>query len=487
MKENDRKTTDISSVVTIDVEERSNKISPISKTDNEPLDAVEQEKQRMARKAEKRHQHLRDILMKVNSNGYPFYVAFYGLIGILLGVFLLCILALIPRHDVIKDPEYFYEGAGITLLITSPFFVVSYLASAIMVLNIDCLKLARAFVVIASMILIYRISIMGIVNLFWVYIAEFRYPMPFHALIDAYLTYPCFIYLLWRQMPEKWRSSKEFKKRFLFYILRTLISTLISFEYQALNTLIVNSTETWQPLMFASMAFVREFNIWISTKIAYKAAGAKDASVEIFISFNENTRHAMYLSSTLGSAISDTSTAVILAFDLVINIFITGRIMWLKRKANFAEKIDEAESHLISLLINEMVEAITPFAFLICLLLTYYGPNAHLFGNVGSSHFHYKPVEDIGKYVQNLWTFFIVDVLCLIVTSALLWFVSRINILKAYMVIVKEFWPFISMITSTWILLVSIYFKIISIECRLFNFFFSAKRGKRHQKQTSEF
>ena len=179
----------------------------------------------------------------------------------------------------------------------------------------------------------------------------------------------------------------------------------------------------------------------------------------------------MYLSSKLGSAISDTSTAVILGFDLVINIFITGRIMWLKRKANFVEKIDEAESHLVSLLINEMVEAVTPFAFLICLLLTYYGPNAHLSGNVGSSHFHYKPVEDIGKYVENLLTFFIADVLCLIVTSALLWFVSRINILKAYMVIVKEFWPFISMITSTWIVLVSINFRINLIENRLLNFF----------------
>ena len=87
MKENDGKTTDVNSVVTIDVQERSNKISPIFKTDNEPLDAVEQEKQRMARKAEKRHQHLRDILLKVNSHGYPFYVAFYGLVGILLRVF----------------------------------------------------------------------------------------------------------------------------------------------------------------------------------------------------------------------------------------------------------------------------------------------------------------------------------------------------------------------------------------------------------------
>ena len=56
MKENDGKTTYVNSVVTIDVQERSNKISPIFKTDNEPLDAVEQEKQRMARKAEKRHQ-----------------------------------------------------------------------------------------------------------------------------------------------------------------------------------------------------------------------------------------------------------------------------------------------------------------------------------------------------------------------------------------------------------------------------------------------
>ena len=76
-----------------------------------------------------------------------------------------------------------------------------------------------------------------------------------------------------------------------------MISTLISFEYNALNKLIVNSAKTWQPLMFASLTLVREFNIWMLTKIAYKAAGAKDSSVEIFISFNENTRHAMYLSS----------------------------------------------------------------------------------------------------------------------------------------------------------------------------------------------
>ena len=55
--------------------------------------------------------------------------------------------------------------------------------------------------------------------------------------------------------------------------------------YMILRSFILTRSETWQPIMLASMIILREFNIWIQTKIGYKADGAKD----IFMSFNENT------------------------------------------------------------------------------------------------------------------------------------------------------------------------------------------------------
>ena len=54
------------------------------------------------------------------------------------------------------------------------------------------------------------------------------------------------------------------------------------------------------------------------------------------------------------------------------------------------------------MMVNEIVEFVTAIAFLVNLLLCYYGPNATLIANIKSSYFHNKPIASIDIFFANL-------------------------------------------------------------------------------------
>ena len=81
------------------------------------------------------------------------------------------------------------------------------------------------------------------------------------------------------------------------------------------------------------------------------------------------------------------------------------------KQTNFLLRLHNTEELLRSLVVNEMIEALVPPTFLACFFLAYYGPNAELFGNVKSSHFHYTPISDVPNFVGGISYFFMVDMI----------------------------------------------------------------------------
>ena len=130
----------------------------------------------------------------------------------------------------------------------------------------------------------------------------------------------------------------------------------------------------------------------------------------------------------------------------------------MKRRGNLNDDIDTARSLLLSLVINEIVEAIIPLGFSACLLATYFGPNAELYGNIKSTHFNHKPIKDIEGYFKILGLFFIADVITLGITCLSLWFFAKINLIRAYLAVMNEFWPILTVTMAYWLKLVSYIF-----------------------------
>ena len=87
---------------------------------------------------------------------------------------------------------------------------------------------------------------------------------------------------------------------------------------------------------------------------------------------------------------------------------------------------------LFSLTINELVD----------------GPNAEIIGGVKSTHFHYVPVTDIHGFVENMMLFLMVDILSVIFVGSILWLFCKISLIRAYMTMLNEFWPIITVTTA---------------------------------------
>ena len=74
--------------------------------------------------------------------------------------------------------------------------------------------------------------------------------------------------------------------------------------------------------------------------------------------------------------------------------------------------------------------------------MTYYGPNAELFGNIKLAIWHYQnPITDIEAFVSNVSLLFIVDIISLIINGILLRYFCQINAFKVLKQIQQEFWP----------------------------------------------
>ena len=87
---------------------------------------------------------------------YSLFIGLYGIGGTVLGTLLNSVTALIPVHDVIKNPDYFYEG-----VLTEVFFTLYmgtyYVFHASYFLNVDCIRHFRTCVKVSIGLVVYRL------------------------------------------------------------------------------------------------------------------------------------------------------------------------------------------------------------------------------------------------------------------------------------------------------------------------------------------
>ena len=205
----------------------------------------------------------------------------------------------------------------------------------------------------------------------------------------------------------------------------------------------------YQWVVAITLPFLREASIWIQETLAYNSAGEKDASATIAINHGVNTRHSVFLSVMVGSKATSLSSWIILLADFFYNLYLALKIVWIKKRKSQTETNDRKMFHLLfSLTINELVEVVIPFTFLVCFLFAFYGPNAEVIGGVKSKHFHYEPVVDIRGFIQNMMLFMIVDICSMVLVGVILWKFCKISLVKSYITMLKEFWSIITIATA---------------------------------------
>ena len=136
------------------------------------------------------------------------------------------------------------------------------------------------------------------------------------------------------------------------------------------------------------------------------------------------------------------------------------KIIWIKKKGKMETEDRNTKTMadlLISITLNEFIELMVTITFFISFMMYYYGPNAELMGNIKSSYFQNIPVLDIDLFIENVAFFLGVELVTIFVSASLLWMSCRINMFRAYLVLLKEFWLMMTVYLAYTVSLVSFY------------------------------
>ena len=378
-----------------------------------------------------RHMQIEKILsneydgkFKVSSIGYcVLSVAFCLLATILLTSW--------PQHQSIGQSKYWWESvlldvSGQAFFASKILVFTSYFSLGIGLMETykTCF-VAWFFGALAMFISAYHILV------FWVYVGGYEWPMPFQGYIVMCVGWWVIIASFWFHSKMRWKSDGSVTRKILWAIIFINVSYLGVMTYQGVQVLFVLVDETYHWPLVLLILLLREFQVRLFSYIGKKINKSEDLAVEIDAVVLAAIRHILFLSVNLGSMTTANVSYAILAADFTINLGDCLAIIWYHKKGDEASKKKKMHA-LITLIANETTEFILPISYVSVLLLSYYGPNAEIMGNIKNSSWQYAAIENIDDTIFWLGVMFLVDSASTVISFLLLWVFCKVNIIKMY-------------------------------------------------------
>ena len=102
--------------------------------------------------------------------------------------------------------------------------------------------------------------------------------------------------------------------------------------------------------------------------------------------------------------------------------------------------ITNRERAIQTLVMSEFTEALYPLAFGIIFTMTYYGPNAKLFRNIGNNYFGGEILRDVEQYYTAMMQMLGFDLFAMIISYVTLQWFCKINLFQQFCNMMKDHW-----------------------------------------------
>ena len=363
---------------------------------------------------------------------------------------------LIPVHDVIRYPGYWYE-APLQGFIFSIYMGMMYPYAAGFYMNIDYIHGVRCY--LASVV----VGIGAYYLTFFIYlfvgtqVLQFHFPMPFHSDICSICACMACMTVVYFSFPLDWRMDRNFRRRLNFFVAYFLYALVAIIQYNFATKLLVKYQNGFQPVAALSFIFVRELNAWVCRKCVCGMSSGDEHGAQAYGSLEVGIMYTMNVCYTLGTVATTETEIFLMGLDFMWNICICIKIIWLNKQR--PEDVEQQIGLLQELALAELTEFVSPLSFSIAFILAHYGPNGNLIGNIRAAIWHYEPIDDAPEFLKIVLVFFLVDFSSTIIALVLLWFICKINFLKVLVAVQKEHGGKILMILGIYIFAVSNYFR----------------------------
>ena len=364
--------------------------------------------------------------------------------GVLLGIAFTSSITLLPQHNVIEKPEYWYESMY-CLAIGFPASASGYVAySFFYLLNMEHGVPGKMALCMFLTGMITSVICICVCYVLWSKYLQYSIPIPFQGYLIGNVTWSAMIISSWFLFPPKWRQNLTIRRKLKYCILLAYVASFIEISYKLYAELFIFVPRNFQWIIAIILPFAREANYWMFSRIIRKISGFDDISSDMIATHFAAARHALFISFVIGRLASDETSYLLLGIDFLANVYLCIQIIILNGKST-EKHIKKKMETLFSLIINETVEFLVPIAYCITITMAYYGPSGQVIGNIKNSYWQYSAINNMENTLQWLAIFFFVDLMSLVISAVLLFVVCRINLVKIYFQIQKEAWHILAL------------------------------------------
>ena len=399
-------------------------------------------------------QNLKRISIQEQGNiTLPYSTGWIGVFILLFSTALSLIVTLWPQHNSILDSKYWYEGLGVWTLGHILMFSVSVAFERNRIVGISCMlswkTIMQCFLSLGTGYVIIFVTI----YLIWTPALGYCPPMP-HTGVLSYVLHGLLLWPIsfWSLFPSDMRNmGSQSRIRVLWFITLMMLRSLMAASYTQVTILFVIKEEYIGPRELLSiylgifLPLLKIFNTWWLKKLYLNVFGNENDFVYYGSIIVVGYLHSFSISLLLGSSeISGvTYTKYFLMFsDCILNTKTFVNILKLHKKVSI-EDMELKDKTLKCLALKEFLKVLVPAGYCLSFIIAYYGPNAHLIGNVKNEYWQFEKVTHLAKKFQNIVIVFIIDVCRGVVFGIILWHYCKLNMFSAYCYIVRYYGVFI--------------------------------------------
>ena len=360
-----------------------------------------------------------------------------------IGKIVVCVMSfvsitLIPYHDVVKFNEYWYESIFHWILGALPCYIGVVLTRFKMMFE----DYGKSVIPTSSILQIYFSAIATFIlsfvlrHLIWSEYLKYNSPTPFQLFIDGYFSILAFWIVLWYKLPEDLRTEIPLRSRLISYCWFALWSSSLPLQVLVLLKMFSMLNEELQWITAIMITIQKVTNNYVMEKFTCNAVKSENNLNAIGITtIYGATVYKIVVVILIGSKANIVTGYCILAIQFLMNMYLCVKIIRLHRQSvedisqteNLLKRKDEC---LVKLMLNEIVESLTPIMFIIAFMFAYFGPNAKIIGNIQNGYWQFKAVNDIHAYLIGILYTATVDLSSVVISLHLLWGFCRIDGLK---------------------------------------------------------
>ena len=369
------------------------------------------------------------------------YVSGLHVFTILIGCGLaMSMLTLIPRHNSIDDPTYWYEiifPAGIGII----FYALNLILESSILMEREKMMSFWMHLKMISTYLLSWIIPFCCCYFLWTAILQYNHPMPFvgsicnlSSSIVAAITTPISVLSgLFGKQEFKRKSNHFFRYQSLFFV-DTIVKLFLSRVFKLLR-------ETDAQCVVAILIPIakRSTNL-VFSKVIKQMVGSENERANVMMAVTVNVTYALFSSIILVGARSATIICMVVG-EFLIQLNMTYQIVKLHKKVAVLDQSGvEKRKAILRLLLAELSEGLIPLLYAISFSLAFYGPNGHLIGYVRSEYGNHNVVKDAGRTLIVMFGLFAVDTMCLFLNSIIAWIFCKINLFDEFCMVMNKYW-----------------------------------------------